>query len=375
MAGSWSGVAWRRRASATTQVVLWVAGIAALTAIVAGLAGAFSDRTVRGGDLIAVTPESGFGVPTEVATVVERDVPAMERFPATVKAAREALVSARLLAEVKEVFVAAGARVEAGDVLAALDDRDLVARVEQARESLSAAEARLAEARPAYQRIAELRERRVAPQSDLDSAEATLREAEAGVEGARRALDEAHVSLSFATVTAPFGGVVVDRLAEPGDLASPGTPLLAMYDPAAMRAEAYVREGRARQLVVGDRVGVEVESAAGEGAPRVLEGIVEEIVPQADAASRSVLVKVALPTDSSIYPGLFARLRMEGTVQRRVFVPAAAIRSVGQVRFVEMAEPKGSRRMVTLGADHTADGWTEVASGVVGGDRILKPKS
>jgi RND family efflux transporter MFP subunit len=291
----------------------------------------------------------------------------IEQFPGTVQAIRESVVSARITAEVRDVLKRPGNRVSSSDVLVILDSRDLQARELQAREELSGAEARFREAELNYNRMKEVLDTGAIARNLFDAAEASYLATRSAMENARQRLEEAQVNLTYATIRAPFDAVVVDRFVEPGDVASPGLPLLKVYDPERMRLEAFVRESMAVKLKPGDAVDVSLEALTLR-----VQGSVEEIVPQAEAGSRSFLVKVGLPARERLYPGMFGRLLLGAGQSVRVLVPQEALVEVGQLRFVIMADAAGSRRLVIPGAV-TADGNVEILSGLRGGEEILVP--
>jgi biotin carboxyl carrier protein len=147
------------------------------------------------------------------------------------------LVASRILARIEEVRVRAGDPVVVGDVLAVLDSRDLQSRVAQAAEALEASRARLDLAQSEKARYEQLFERGVTTRQRLDQAFADLKTAQADVDRLEQSRREAETGLSYTEIRAPVSGLVVDRLAEPGDTASPGSALLRIYDPSALRVE------------------------------------------------------------------------------------------------------------------------------------------
>jgi len=298
--------------------------------------------------------------------VVKIDDPVIERYPGTVMAEREAAISARLIARVQEILVRPGQRVAKGDALAILDSRDLASRFAQAEDSLVGAQARLREAKANFDRMKDVQAGAVS-RAQLDRAQAAFESAQSEEESARKRIEEAKVNLSYATVEAPFDAIVIDRFVEPGDLASPGRPLLELYDPSRMRLEAWVRETIAIRLKRGDVVGMVLDAF-----PDGIQGKVEEIVPQAEAGSRSFLVKVALPARENLYPGMFGRLLLPAGNVERVLVPAKAVSRVGQLEFVVLADEYHTRRLVVTGESH-GDGRVEVLSGVTVGESVVVP--
>jgi RND family efflux transporter MFP subunit len=304
---------------------------------------------------------------TELAAVDEVVEPGFEWASGAVASARQTAVAARVLARIEEVRVRAGSSVSEGEVVVVLDARDLRARVGEAEEALRSSEARLALAESEAERTQELFRTGVAPQRRVDEVTASLRATEAEVAGRKEALAEAKTAASFAELRSPVAGRVVDRLAEPGDTALPGQPLLRIYDPSLLRVEAPVRESLAVRLSVGDVLTVEVP-ALGES----VEGRIDEIVPFAERGARTLLVKVVLPrSDARLFAGLFARVAIPAETRTRLLIPERAVDRVGQLEFVTVAGEAGlaERRLVTTGG-RPQPGRIEILSGLRPGERV-----
>jgi len=278
------------------------------------------------------------------------------------------VVTSRIVAEVREILVHAGSVVAKDDVLVLLDDRDLQALLQQTEQELSGAQARLSEADADYARMSEAAAKNAIALSALDQSRANKLSAASEVERLSQRVEQARVDLSHATIRAPFDAVVTDRYAYPGDLASPERPLVRLYDPEQLRLEAYVRESLAIHLEVGQRVTVVFESLGAE-----VDGSVEEVVPQAESASRSFLVKVGLPTTKNLYPGMFGRLLLHAGKSEHLIVPDRALTHIGQLTYVTLADGHGTRRLVVPGRS-TGDGNTEIHSGVEEGLELLVPR-
>jgi len=179
-----------------------------------------------------------------------------------------------------------------------------------------------------------------------------------------------NISVSLGSIEVDLDGfeASLDRLAEPGDIARPGVPLLVLYDPGSLRLEVPVMENLAVKLKIGDKLTVHIDAL-----DRDVEATVDEIVPQAEAASRSFLVKMALPRSEGLYEGMFGRLRIPAGRRRHLCLPTAAIQQVGQLQFVDVVQSDGKtleRRLVTTGR-LGMPGRIEVLSGVEAGDRVL----
>ena len=352
---------------ALRKPLAWIACIAVLVLVGMYLTGVFDERIAPdssgSSDAHSQPPPAG---DVFVVQRVEQDV--IERSPGTVRAIRETVVTSRIVAEVREILARAGSRVERDDILVLLDDRDLQALLQQTEQELSGAEARSSEAVAAHARMTAAAEKNAIALSALDQSEAVMLSAASEVERLGQRVEQARVDLSHATIRAPFDAVITDRYAYPGDLASPERPLVRLYDPERMRLEAYVRESLAIHLEVGERVTVLLETLDAE-----IDGSVEEVVPQAESASRSFLVKVGLPTTKNLYPGMFGRLLLRSGKAERLVVPDRALTRIGQLTYVTLADGHGTRRLVVPGRS-MGDGRTEIYSGVEEGLEIVVPR-
>jgi RND family efflux transporter MFP subunit len=208
----------------------------------------------------------------------------------------------------------------------------------------------------------------VASQQDLDRARSRSQVAAAALEGSEQRLADARVAQTHAEIRSPVSGRVIDRLAEPGDTAAPGVPLLHIYDPAMLRIEAPVRES----LAVGLRTGQALAVESMRSAP--LRGAIDEIVPFAEPGARTLLVKVRLPQDPALFAGMFGRVEVPAGEATRLLVPRAAIERVGQLEFVTVLRADGGveRRLVTSGRDRDEE-EVEVLSGLAEGERVQRP--
>lgn len=342
----------------------------ALVVMFAWLQGAFSGHRVGPED---APPAPGAGLPagshTVAVTVLESAL--TDAAPGTVRSRTEAALSPRIQAAVREVLVQPGDAVRAGQVLVRLDPRDVAAKLSQAQAALAAAQAASDQARRDRDRIDQLFSEKAATPQQVDQARAAASAALAATERAARAVDEARVFSAEAEVVAPFEGIVSERRVDPGVLAAPGMPLVVVLDPAHLRVEATVREDAARRLSVGAVLQAYVDGVSG---PQ--PAAIEEIVPATDPATRTVLVKAALPERSGARPGSFARLAIPTGATRVLVVPAAAIESVGQIETVRVAGAEGVRaisvRTGARGLGPAAD-QVEILAGLRAGDLVVVP--
>lgn len=351
------------RHAALRKVAFSLLGVAALILLLLYLQGTIGGNKVAPG----VTPSAPKeAVPAGNAVLVtRREMDDVLEWPGTVRSRTLAQPASKLLARINEVRVELGQAVKADDVIAVLDDRDVRARVEQAKSAQAAAQAQAAQGDAEFARTKRLFEKEAATKRDLEAAEARRASANAQVEQARQALAEAEVLLTETTVRAPFDGVVTDKGAQAGDTAVPGKPIVIVQDPRHLRLEAAVPESYARKATLGMEVRVRIDSTG-----REMVAPLEEIAPVADPESRTFLLKAALPADEAVRPGMFGRLIQPCGRKSAILVPASAVTHVGQLEIVRVLEG-GEARVRHVRTGKTTGDQVEVLSGLREGERVL----
>ena len=342
------------------KILLPLLAIVVLLIMVAWMAGVFVEKIEPGIDDTGQTDTS------EAVRVEAAEVTIIEKVPASVEAAQATLISSRLLARIVAVEVRAGDNVKQGDLLLELENSDINAQVQQAEASIRANTARLNEARQNLERVKELQAGGVMSVADLDKAQANYDTLVADQAGAGQALEEAKTALGYTKILAPFDGRVVDRFAEPGDTAQPGTKLLALYNPLSLRVEAQVREVVALGLEVGQALQVEIPAMQ-----KIVDAVIQERVPAADPGSRSFLVKAGVAFDKSLLPGMYARLLVPVGTGKKLLIPADRVVHVGQLDLVWVYQDGQSyRRFVRIG-QLDQDGRVEILAGLAEGESVL----
>ena len=346
-----------------------VAFVALLVLVVAWLAGMFGEKI---GEAKVSRPLRDLPEGAETDEVVVRHKEYFAEAIGSLKAARRTEISARILATINEIRVTAGQTVQAGAPLIVLDHRDIEAQQEQARRQLEAARAVAANAQTDADRQEALNREKATSRERLEQARTDLRVARAKLSEAEQELTRVGVLLSYTTIVAPRDGMIVDRFAEPGDTARPGEALLSLYDPASLRLEVPVVEKLAVRLEVGQPLTVHVDALNQD-----VQATVDEIVPQAELASRSFLVKARLPRLDGLREGMAGRLRIPAGSRDHLCLNAAAIQTIGQLHFVDVvvedrqtATPTLQKRLIKTGR-FGMPGHVEVLSGLRAGDRVV----
>ena len=329
----------------------------------------------------------------QVETVDVSEIAEIYQASGTVRARFNAAIASKIAANILEVRVQTGDHVLAGQPLVILDRRDLEANLRRSEaeraevdSSIAETESAIAAARANFE-LAQVTHRRFqgllanasVSQQEFDESQARLKSAEAALamaaskrkqvearlSQAEAEMAAARVALGYATLTAPFAGLVTQRMADPGNLTTPGVSLLTLEREGNLRLEASVDESRLGLVRTGESVPVEID-----GLSRTVPGRVAEIAPSVDSATRSFIVKVDLPPLPGSRAGMFGRAAFPAGRRQALLVPQSAVLDRGQVRSVYVIEGATVRlRFVTLGEAH--DDRQEVLSGLTAGEKII----
>ena len=311
-----------------------------------------------------------------------------------VVAQRKAAIGSKLTSRLTFLAVGEGDRVKTGQVVARLENADVVAArerakaaIEVARTALDQAQADLREATRAYERSKEMLARKFVSQADFDTAEARYKMAvanvanqQANLELSKAALAEAEVQVDYSAIRAPFDAVVLTKNADIGDIITPlgaaanaRASVITIADMDSYQVEADVSESNIAQVQLGQPVEIQLDAL-----PDVrLRGKVHIIVPTADRSKASIMVKVAfIDKDPRILPEMSAKVaflaRSPAADEQQAItaVPLAAVVSRDGRDVVYVARDRQAFvQPVQLGRRFGE--WAEIKEGLAVGDRVV----
>ena len=276
-------------------------------------------------------------------------------FPAEslVEAVQQTTVGAQIAGRVIEVRADAGQQVRKGEVLMRIDARE-------AEEAARAANAQYANAKLNYERTKSLVAQKFMSAAALDKAKADY-------DAAAASRAAAGASESHATIVAPLTGIVARRLAELGDMATPGKPLFTIYEPGGLRVTASIPQYRLNDLRKVTTARVEFPELG-----KWVDATSVKLLPTADTATHVSQVRVSLPPVPEATPGMFARVHFVVGQAEKLTVPATAVVRRGEVAavYVQGADKRMSLRQLRLG-DAVGAGEIEVLAGLSSGDKVI----
>ena len=300
-------------------------------------------------------------------TVQFREVDLTYPAEGVVEAVNQATVAAQVQGRVEEVRVDVGDRVTRGDVLMRIDEREASQGVAGAAAQVAQSQANLANARAAYERSKNLFAQKFVSQAALDQAAAAYRSAEAQVKVDLANRGQAGTTKSFTTITSPLSGVVAQRLTELGEMASPGKPLVTVYEPGQLRVVASVPQYKLAEVQQTQRARLELAETH-----RWIDAGSVTVLPTANARTHTVQVRVNLPDQvPGVAPGMFARVHFVTGRAKKLLLPAQAVLRRGEITAVYILDERGvlQLRQVRLG-ESLADGLVEILAGTAAGERV-----
>lgn len=319
----------------------------------------------------SVTPE-----PVRSAIVVQPtgNLPGSNAFfSGEIRARHESQLAFQVGGKIARRLVDAGARVEAGTVLATLDPADLrlALTTSQAAESAALADAELAQSE--YNRLATLRERQLISQAQFETQGTALAAAQARLKQARAQLAVSRNQLGYGELRADRSGVVTRIQAETGQVVAPGQLVAVLAQDGDREVEFALPESRITQVALGTAAQVSLWSAP----ERIYAGSIREIAPDSDG-SRTYRARVALgDADGAVQLGMTARVELAGHGSTgNLAVPLTAIHgdrgspalwlvdpASGQVHLTPVQVVSWREDIAEIGSGLPADAWL-VAVGV-----------
>jgi RND family efflux transporter MFP subunit len=339
----------------------------------------------------------------EVSTAVAREVSAQSAATVLnasgyVTARRQATVSSKFTGKVTEVLIEEGMRVEAGQVLARLDDSNIrtsyelaLAQLESARTSLKETDALLKEARANLSRTQNLLDRGLSSEAEMDSARAAAesleaqyerKQADVRVAGKQVAVYEQQ--LEDTVIRAPFAGVIVAKNAQPGEMISPvsagggftRTGIGTIVDMASLEIEIDVNEAYINRVQPGQETVATLDAYPDWQIPCH----VIAIIPTADRQRATVEVRVGFyELDPRILPDMGVKVAFQESGQDAsdvarprggVLAPKSAIQARDGKQYVwVVAGGVAERRAVATGMERGQE--VIVVSGLGGGERVI----
>ena len=281
------------------------------------------------------------------------------------------------------VNVQLGDRVRRGQILAKVEDREIVEQVRAAEASQEVAKATIRQreadlnvAKLNFERSKNLFQRQLLAKQALDDAESRylaavaqldLSTAQLSANAAR--LEELKINLQHTSVASPVDGYVASRTVDAGAMVNTNTSIASVVDISRLRLVVNVVEKDLRMVSVGDVAEVEVDAYPGEK----FHGKIARVAPVLDPATRTAAMEVEIPnSDNKLKPGMYARINLTVEEKKNTLVaPKNAVIDFESKRGVWMPNEDNRARFVPVKLGIDGGDQVEVLDGLQEGDKFV----
>lgn len=325
--------------------------------IALGLAGCGGDEQAA-----PATPDS---VRAEVSVIQPGTIDATVATPGSVVAIDSVKVASRLMGYIKKIAVVEGQTVKAGQHLFSIDPLDIEGAVAQAEQGLEQADKAMRDAQADYERFTNLYKDEVVSRQQYEKMKLNYDIAVSRAAQAKAGLGTARGQMKYASVSAPISGVVTMKLANEGDIAAPGHPVLMLEDTRRLQVQTSVPEAIFNGLRLGQMVKVEIDGLAD-----MIDAKVARLSPAADPMTHTYPVKLDV-AGTGLKSGAFARVLFPQGQRNVLTVPEAAVLDRAGITGVFVVDAQGIAhyRMVRTGAH--LNGRIEILSGLNAGEKVV----
>ena len=297
--------------------------------------------------------------------VAAQNVPGQDFFIGTSESTDRGVLAARIDGRVGRLKVQVGDAVQAGQLLLTIEQNTVNDRLAEAQGSREAAVARLDLAEKTYQRYEQLAKAEAVTPQELDRVTAEREQARQNLQAASAGVAQARTGVSYNQLSAPYAGKISERLVESGSTVMPGTPLLVIERSGVAQARLSLPEALMGQIVLGEEMQLEIPALQ-----RTIRGVVAEIQPSSDPSTRSFSIKLKLPADANVTPGLFVRAQRRTGTSPALLIPRTALVQRGQLTGVFVLEANILHfRLVKTGTPRGDK--VEILSGLTAGETIV----
>ena len=301
-------------------------------------------------------------VATEWTTVTRE-----RSFDGAVEAQFRSTVSSQVAARIEELPFDVDDTVERGDIIVRFRNLQASADLQQAEAAIKEARARLAEARSSYDRIKQLFGQNRVSKADMDRSTADLQSAEARVGSAEGALIGAREQFENTLVRAPFSGIVVERHAELGEMATVGMPLMTGLSLEHLRVAVDVPQSDIGALRRDTVAWVDLPDGESLAVGEI------RIFPYADPSTHTFRVRLKLAEGQhGLYPGIWVKVRFNTGEEQALVVPDSALVQRSELTAVYVLDEAGIPRLRQIRQGRTLpDGKVIVLAGLEAGEAVV----
>ncbi|MCZ2298538.1 MAG: efflux RND transporter periplasmic adaptor subunit [Chitinophagales bacterium] len=266
-------------------------------------------------------------------------------FSGRVEASQSATISTRVMGVITMLKVNVGEHVSKGQLLVSINSDEIRAKKAQTEAMIAEAEAAYKNAQKDVERFTNLYKQQSCTAKELDNVMLQYNSIKAKLDGAKQMRNEVNAMLNYTNLTAPFSGIITQKMASAGSMASPGMPLLTIEQAGTLQINASVPESEITEIKVGKQVDVNVKSAN-----KNFKGVVALINTSSQFTGGLYNIKISIPEadKKSLLSGMYADVYLSTSTPKEdnskaILIPASSIEYKNELTGI-----------YTVGSNHTA---------------------
>ncbi|MCY1723161.1 efflux RND transporter periplasmic adaptor subunit [Prolixibacteraceae bacterium Z1-6] len=308
-----------------------------------------------------------------VANVAEAkliDYPVVHSFSGKLEADKQSNLSTRIMGQISRIYVKPGQKVNKDQLLIQIRNQDILAKKAQVEASKVEATTAFESAEKDLKRFEALYASKSATDKEMDDIRTHYQMAKARLEAVEQMEREVEENIRYASIRAPYNGVITSKFVQEGDMANPGMPLLSMESSSQWKVIARIPEADIANINLNDKVKLQFKAAEAE-----LDGQIIEINPSATNTGNQYEAKilVSVPEDCSakLYSGMYATILFEYGTQKLILVPQKALIHHGQLVGIYAVSQSGKALLRWVKTGKTYGDNIEIISGLTDGEEYV----
>lgn len=290
-----------------------------------------------------------------------------------VESVQSANISTRVMGYITKLNVKVGDQVSKGQLLATISNQDILAKKGQTNAMIAEAEAAFKNAQKDHERFTALYKQQSASAKELDNISLQYLAAKSRLEGAKQMRNEVNAMLKYTNLTAPFAGVITQKLADAGSMANPGMPILTIEQNGSYQVSASVPENVINQIHQGEAATIHIKAAN-----KTIEGTITQVNQSSQFTGGQYVIKLHIPDQKKqgLYAGMYANVsipvkNLAQVKDAKVMVPLASIENRDQLTGLYTVSSSNTALLRWVRLGKTEGNQVEVLSGLAPNEQYI----
>ncbi len=310
-------------------------------------------------------------VEAKIAVAQLADYPVIHSFSGKLEADKQSNLSTRIMGQISKVYVKPGQKVNKDQLLVQIRNQDILAKKAQVEASKVEAKTAYESAEKDLKRYEALYASESASDKEIDDMRSQFKMAEARLAAVEQMEKEVDETMHYASLRAPYSGVITSQFIQEGDMANPGMPLLSMESKSQWKVIALIPEADIAKVNLNGAVKIKFKAVDAE-----LDGTIIEINPSTTNTGNQyeakILVIIPDGCTARLYSGMYADVLFEHGTQKQILIPQKSLIHRGQLVGLYAVSQSGNALLRWIKTGKTFGEQIEILSGLSDGEKYIE---